>query len=100
MSVAMNAIASKTLPLEGGGQSQQKSTTLADVETIQSGNTYTMRVTSNVEYGTEALKSGAQAIDLAMMKAANKTAGILNHIGGLDFGEEIQTPFPEVKQRK
>ena len=61
---------------------------------------YTITVVDEVDYGTDALKSGKAGVDLAIMKAANKTAGMLNHIAGRDFKEHIETPFPDVKARR
>ena len=59
-----------------------------------------MTVESEIDYATEALKKGPQSIDVAMMRAANKTAGILNKCAGQNLKDEIVTPFPEVKQRR
>jgi len=99
LSIAMNQIAVKTLPQDGSSTSRNKASTLSDVRISKTGDIYTMTVVDEVDYGTEALKSGAAGVDLAIMKAANKTAGMLNHVAGRDFAERIETPFPEVKQR-
>ncbi len=100
VSVAMNKIASKTIEQDGSNISKNKASTLADVVINEQGGLYSMTMTSEVEYGTDALKSGPNAIDIAMMKAANKTAGLLNKLAEKSLGDEITTPFPEVKQRK
>lgn len=51
-----------------------------------------------LNYSMRALKGDVAAIDIAMMKAANRTAGLINHLAGFDLDEQIPTPFPEVKR--
>lgn len=100
LSIAMNQIATKSLPQDGSNVSRNKASTLSKVTISQSGNMYTITVVDEVNYGTDALKSGEAGVNLAIMKAANKTAGMLNRIAGRDFKEHIETPFPEVKTRR
>lgn len=56
----------------------------------------------NLNYAALALKNGRASFDLAMQKAANKTAGLINHyIHQLRFdGPPVPTPFPEASRRK
>jgi hypothetical protein len=54
----------------------------------------------NLAYSVSALKNGAASIDVAMKKAANSTAQIINRVGKLPFEERIHTPFPEVASRR
>ena len=64
------------------------------------GGTYAIEITDAVDYATDALKNGAADVDLALMKAANKTYGILAHRCGDLLGDDFTTPFPEVKGRR
>ena len=54
----------------------------------------------NLAYSVSALKNGAASIDVAMKKAANSTAQIINRVGKIPFEERIHTPFPEVASRR
>lgn len=55
-----------------------------------------------LKYAQSVLKSGARGVDIAMMKAANKTAGLitqaLRRAGNIEA--KIATPFPEVAKRR
>lgn len=55
----------------------------------------------DLDYSVAALKGGKAAFDMACMKAANKTAGLI-HLAFVNkkFSEDVQTPFPEVKGRR
>ena len=55
-----------------------------------------------LNYAIPALRSGAAGVELAMQKAANKVAGLINHTlhKAKDFEHDIPTPFPEVRKRK
>jgi len=54
-----------------------------------------------LDYSLDALKGGKSAFDLACMKAANKTAGLI-HMAYVNrrFGEDCPTPYPEVRSRR
>ena len=56
-----------------------------------------------LKYAQLALKNGPSDFDLALQKAANRTAGIINaHLAKFAFlhGDPVTTPFPEVKGRR
>ena len=60
---------------------------------------YRISITDALDYSALALKSGAGAVERAMMKAANSIAGRLSKVASTKLGETISTPFPEVKGR-
>lgn len=60
---------------------------------------YAVSVEDGLGYSMAALKGGAADFDLALKKAANRTAGIINRLAGERLEEDIPTPFPEVKGR-
>lgn len=45
-----------------------------------------------------ALKHGQAGLDLAVMKAANMTSGIINRVVDKGFGERFETPFPHIQK--
>lgn len=54
-----------------------------------------------LDYSLDALKGGKTSFNLACMKAANKTAGLI-HLAYVNkkFGEDCQTPFPEARSAR
>ena len=62
--------------------------------------TFSIYVADKLDYATLALKGKSADVDLALMKAANRTAGIINKLGSYRLDEKIQTPFPEVAGKK
>lgn len=65
------------------------------------GNSFSLTILDNLSYAECAVKGGASGIALALQKAANKSASVINRRCAdiLDFAP-LPTPFPEVKQRK
>lgn len=61
---------------------------------------YAVSVEDGLGYSMAALKGGAADFDLALKKAANRTAAIINRLGGRRLEDELPTPFPEVKGRR
>ena len=60
-------------------------------------------VADNLRYAALALKGGPAELNTALMRAANRTAGIINaHIKKFGFNDEapVPTPFPEIAGRK
>lgn len=54
-----------------------------------------------LDYAKLALKGGDAAINQALMKAANKIASTINKkCEKLLLFEKIETPFPEIRQKK
>lgn len=54
----------------------------------------------SLRYSLLALKHGPAALGMALMKAANSTAAIINKMGNVPLGKEIPTPFPEIKGKR
>lgn len=65
-----------------------------------SSGSFSVYIHDKLDYAALALKGGPADVQMALMKAANRTAGIINHVAGKGFGEKIPTPFPEIKGRR
>ena len=65
------------------------------------GNSFSVQILDNLSYAECAVKGGKSGITLALQKACNKSASIINRRCAdlLNFAP-IATPFPEVRQRK
>lgn len=65
------------------------------------GNSFSIAILDNLSYASAAVKGGTSGIALALQKAANKSASVINRRCAdlLDFSP-LPTPFPEVKQRR
>lgn len=65
------------------------------------GNSFSVQILDNLSYASCAVKGGTSGIALALQKAANKSASVINRRCAdiLDFAP-LPTPFPEVKQRR
>ena len=63
---------------------------------------FSLEYRDDLDYGVAALKSGAGSMDIALQKAANKIAGMINHAAHKsgDFEHDIATPFPDIKRRR
>ncbi|MBQ6924844.1 MAG: hypothetical protein IJQ73_09395 [Kiritimatiellae bacterium] len=75
---------------------------IVDESGFSNGKVY-VEVNDMLKYAALALKGGPGAVDTALMRAANRTAGIINaHLRSLGFDDDrkIPTPFPEIKRRK
>lgn len=75
-----------------------------DVSVDESGwssGSVTVKVDDRLNYASRALKGGEASFDLAVKKAANKTAGLI-HLAYADrkFDEDVTTPFPEVQRKR
>lgn len=99
LGVAMHKLAG-TSKLEGSAKSQASASKVATVEVHDGDGDYSVRITDELEYGTDAVKGGESAIETALMKAANKVAGTLKRFASSDLKDTLTTPFPEVKKRK
>ena len=63
--------------------------------------TYSLLLEDNLDYASGAVKGGESGVNLALQKAMNKVASVINHkCEKLLMFEKLETPFPEVKQRK
>lgn len=65
-------------------------------------NGYEVDIEDSLAYASDALRGGAAAVNVALMKAANKIAGQLTHHLHRhgDFSQNFGTPFPEVKRAR
>ena len=69
------------------------------IETV-SGNTYTLTCRDDLFFAQLAVNGGRGGVNLALKKAANKIAGLIQH-KCKDFllPGEVKTPFPEIRRR-
>lgn len=81
------------------GKIQAVAAGFSSVRKYVSGNSYNLDLLDGLSYAELALKGGVQSLATAAMKAANKTASVINRKcrNLLDF-IPIQTPFPEVRK--
>jgi len=58
----------------------------------------------NLRYAQDAVKGGKAAVDTQMKKAMNKIVSVINQKlkrnGGILGPSKLETPFPEVRQRR
>ena len=63
-----------------------------------------MVLDDNLRYALAAIKGGQVAVDTQLKKAMNKIVSVINQKikknGGLFGDGKLDTPFPEVRQRK
>lgn len=99
LGVAMHKLAG-TSKLEGSGKSQASASKVSRVDVHDGDGDYSVTITDELDYATDAVNGGESAIQTALMKAANKVAGTLKHFASSDLKDSLGTPFPEVKKRK
>lgn len=65
------------------------------------GNSFSLTILDNLSYAECAVKGGKSGITLALQRACNKSASVINRRCAdlLDFAP-LPTPFPEIKQRR
>lgn len=97
LSAAMARCSTRNPPAPVGSQLAQ---TLGDRCTIVSrgggGGGYFVSVTDTLNYAASALKGGDGALNLAMMRAANKISGMIRHSVYCPLDADVPTPFPEI----
>lgn len=76
-----------------------------NLSVVSGGNQYdfAMQITDDLQYAAGALKGGPSSVSHAMQAASNKIAGRIRTFCAQHptfSGENIQTPFPEIKTRK
>lgn len=70
------------------------------VERVQ-GDRYILDVRDNISFAQLAVRGGAIGVQIAMKKAANKIAGLIQHTcRKILLPGELPTPFPEVRRRR
>lgn len=102
LGLLMKGSGSKTAPApEAGSYGVQTAQGLTRVTLSQNGNQFGLKAEDLLDYAKLALKGGDAAIDTAMMKAANKATGLINQkCKNLLMFQKLDTPFPEVVQRR
>lgn len=65
------------------------------------GDSFSLTILDNLSYAECAVKGGKSGITLALQRACNKSASVINRRCAdlLDF-RPLETPFPEIKQRR
>lgn len=105
LSVAMAKLSTRNSPDDSPRLAKILASNLSHV-TISGGGfgsgSFNLSYFNQLDYALDALKSGAASFNLALQKAANRTAGLINHtlhkLGDLDH--DVETPFPEVKKTR
>ena len=70
------------------------------IERVTSG-MHVLTLKDDLDYALAALKNGQNSVDIAIMKASNKIVSKINmKCKNLLGFEKLETPFPEVRQRK
>lgn len=88
-----------------GAEADSRNAALARENTrktvAKGGGRYGLRLEDLLDYSMAALRGGESTIDSAMMKAANVTAGLINHRCADILGfRKLETPFPEIARRR
>ena len=81
-----------------GAKQMQTAYAAAKIDKWGGGGEFGIRVFDALNYSVSALKGGEATMNEAMQKAANRTAGIINHCAGYRLDAPIPTPFPEAKK--
>lgn len=101
LGTAMAKLSTRNVADDGSSTCRAAASRLSSVQEFLSGeDSFGVRVASELEYATQALKGGEAALEGALQKAANKIAGRLQHIAKSDLDGRIATPFPDVKRRR
>lgn len=99
--VAMRALSTRNVSDGVNAETDAAASRLSEVRKYKDGSGgYAVRVIDGLAYAADALRGGTGAVDLALMRAANKIAGRLAHRFGDALGPDFSTPFPEVKRRR
>lgn len=101
-SLAMGSISTRGNAMEGGTGVQALAQKYLEIRKGKSGDAYSLEIHDRLDYAVPALKGGKGAIDTAMMRAANKIAGMVKRKLALrgDLAQDLDTPFPDVKRRR
>ena len=101
LGVAMNKLSTRQVPL---GPARAKVRRIAEsnvfIDKTGTFENYGIEIQDTLGYALAALKGGMSSVNTALEKAANKIAGRLCKVAEKKFGERIETPFPEVKNRR
>lgn len=101
LSILMMKSGSKTAQKMESSQAASKATQTTSVQKTGNGSTFSLTASDLLDYAKLALKGGDAAINQALMKAANKTASVINKkCEKLLLFEKLDTPFPEIRQKK
>lgn len=84
-----------------GSRQMQLARSAAQVASAGGDGKFSMTVDDNLQYSELALVHGPASLDQATMKAANRTAAIINKLASpFALTKNIPTPFPEVAAKK
>lgn len=61
---------------------------------------YCLLLVDTLRYALDAIKGGKATVDTQLKKAMNKIVSTMNRKISKKFGAKLETPFPEVRQRK
>lgn len=102
LGVAMSRLSTRSAPVELHSAKAKRIAEYAAQVRTTGGDTFTLEIRDNLSYAKLALKGGDSAISLAMMRAANRTAGRLAAYEEAHFfnGPRTATPFPEIAKRR
>lgn len=101
-SLAMGAISTRGGTMEGAASAQSIAQKYLKVRQGEAGETYSLEIRDQLDYALLALNGGKSAVDTAMMRSANKIAGMVKKAleARGDLAQDFETPFPEVKRRR
>lgn len=100
-SILMKKTGTKTSQSIDNAQAAKKAPTVSTVIKRANGNQYTLEAHDLLDYAKLALKGGDNSINLALSKASNKIASVINNkCKDLLSFNKIQTPFPELRNSK
>lgn len=101
LGTAMAKLSTRNVAADGSSTCRAAASRLSTVQEWLAGeDSFGVRVASELEYATNALRGGENALETALQSAANKIAGRLQHVAKSDLEGRIATPFPDVRRRK
>ncbi len=101
LGAAMRGLSTRNAAADVSADAEGAGVRLSSVQRFAgAGGAYAVRVRDEARHAVAALRGGEGAVDVALMKAANKIAGRLLHRFGDALGPDFSTPFPEVRRRR
>lgn len=98
---AMRGLSTRNAAADVSAEAEAAGARLSSVVRLKGADgAYAVRVTDEARHAVAALRGGEGAVDVALMKAANKIAGRLAHRFGDALGSDFSAPFPEVRRRR
>lgn len=102
LTTAMRALSTRSVTHSGqlGAAAARVGMTNIRVESFGGAGGWTVAIHDDLRYAAQAFKSGPNAVQLAMAKAANSIAGMLRKRAGDLLDPSLATPFPEIAQHR